>query len=285
MSLALSHNDFPVIPKWRNDGVRYAVMPPTIKGSARNPCSDSQLKNKLLHQWAVLFLLSVTPAISSVRISIRAQCKERATLPCTATRQEQHNYRAVSWYKMISETNQMGIIRKSKGDVRLYKGFDGSVLITEGDSLTIVEVTEADAGVYRCSLSASLGGINQDGDVNLSVCLPPDSVTQPVTTSLGPPVNVSQLVTSWPLFCLCVPPTVPFVGYLSLAAVLNIIKGLACYCSIWVLRKLTDREHHTRQGDVNVKQQMVQSLSEHIQRFSMEKHRGNSGFRTQIVGS
>ncbi|XP_078412443.1 uncharacterized protein LOC144689206 [Cetorhinus maximus] len=240
--------------------------------------------DEFTHQWTVLLLLCLTPAISAVWNSITARCTETATLPCTATRLERHHYRAVSWYKMIDGTNRTGIIRKSANGVHLYKDFNRSVNLTENNSLSIVHVTEEDAGIYRCSLFASLGGTNQDGDVTLSVCLPPDPVTSPTAASLGKSLNASQLI-SWPALCLCVPNTGPVIACLSLAAVLNIVKGLACYCSIWVFRKVRYPEQETTQEAVNVEEQMVQSLREHIQRFSVEKHQRNSRVRTRTDSS
>ncbi|XP_067833968.1 uncharacterized protein [Heptranchias perlo] len=239
-----------------------------------------------IHQWTVIFLLWVTPAIAAGPTSITAQCTGPVTLPCTAPRVEQHNYRAVSWYKVVNQMKLMGIIRKVDSSVLLYKGFDRSVTIGESDSLTIAHVTEEDAGIYRCSLFASLGGSNQDGHVSLqvSVCSPTGPATSPAAVSRGVfslmSPSAPQLVTL-PAPCLCIPSTIGTSASLSFVAVLYIVKGLACYCCIQVLRRVRGPKQESTQPDVDVEREMMESLREQIQRISLEKQR-NSRARAQI---
>ncbi|XP_067904863.1 CD83 antigen-like isoform X2 [Heterodontus francisci] len=126
-------------------------------------------QQELIHQWTVVFLLWLTPAVSSVMTTITAQCTDTATLPCTAMRQERYTYRAVSWYKVIDKTNWIGIIRKTESQIQLYNEFPGSVALAEHNTLIIAHVTAEDAGIYRCSLLAFLGGTNQEGHVSLNV--------------------------------------------------------------------------------------------------------------------
>ncbi|XP_043565942.1 uncharacterized protein LOC122559896 isoform X3 [Chiloscyllium plagiosum] len=122
---------------------------------------------ELIHQWLVVFLLYLRPVGTGELPSVAARCTQTATLPCTARRQVMQSYRAVSWYK-VGEATLSGIIRKAGNEMIRYKHFNGNAMITENDSLVIARVTEDDAGIYRCSLLAPLGGMNQDGDVTLS---------------------------------------------------------------------------------------------------------------------
>ncbi|XP_059508627.1 uncharacterized protein LOC132210730 [Stegostoma tigrinum] len=236
-----------------------------------------------IHQWVVFFLLYFRGVATTKLLSVAARCTEAATLPCTARRQAMLTYRSVSWYK-VEEATLSGIIRKTGSKSVRYRDFNGNVTIDENDSLILAQVTEGDAGIYRCSLLAPLGGKNQDGEVTLSVCLPPDPVTEPALTSLRMTITVSP-DHSLSAVCLCVPVTVPFLACLGFVAVLNMVKGLACYCSLWIFRKVMCAYQETPEAGGNAEEYLVQSLREHIHRVSLEKNQRNVRVQSRLDGS
>ncbi|XP_060691928.1 uncharacterized protein LOC132822693 [Hemiscyllium ocellatum] len=235
---------------------------------------------ELIHQWLVVFLLYLRPVGTGQLPSVAARCTQTATLPCTARREVMQSYRAVSWYK-VGEATLSGIIRKVGNEMVRYKHFAGNAMITENDSLVIARVTEDDAGIYRCSLLAPLGGMNQDGDVTLSVCLPLDPVTEPAVTSLRRTATAS-LLHSRSGVCLCVPDILSFITCLSSIAVLTMVKGLACCCTVWVFRKMRCPNQETPEAGGKV--EVVPSLREHIQRVSLEKDQRGVRVRSQLGG-
>ncbi|XP_043565940.1 CD83 antigen-like isoform X1 [Chiloscyllium plagiosum] len=238
---------------------------------------------ELIHQWLVVFLLYLRPVGTGELPSVAARCTQTATLPCTARRQVMQSYRAVSWYK-VGEATLSGIIRKAGNEMIRYKHFNGNAMITENDSLVIARVTEDDAGIYRCSLLAPLGGMNQDGDVTLSVCLPLDPVTEPAVTSLRRTATAS-LLHSRSGACICVPVILSFITCLSFVAVITMVKGLACYCTVWVFRKMRRPNQENPEAGGKVEEHLVQSLREHIQRVSLEKDQRSVRVRSQLDGS
>ncbi|XP_043565941.1 CD83 antigen-like isoform X2 [Chiloscyllium plagiosum] len=227
---------------------------------------------ELIHQWLVVFLLYLRPVGTGELPSVAARCTQTATLPCTARRQVMQSYRAVSWYK-VGEATLSGIIRKAGNEMIRYKHFNGNAMITENDSLVIARVTEDDAGIYRCSLLAPLGGMNQDGDVTLSVCLPLDPVTEPAVTSLRRTATAS-LLHSRSGACICVPVILSFITCLSFVAVITM-----------VFRKMRRPNQENPEAGGKVEEHLVQSLREHIQRVSLEKDQRSVRVRSQLDGS
>ncbi|XP_055508334.1 uncharacterized protein LOC129707373 [Leucoraja erinacea] len=239
----------------------------------------------LAQQWIVIVLFWISPTTAPPQAMVTAQCAESVTLPCTAIRVKSQTYKFVNWYKVVNQKELKGIIWKGGGKTKLYRDVDQNVMIGERDSLTIHQVKEEDSGIYRCSIIASLGGTNQNGQISLQVsaCLFPGADTSPAVTFPGTSLNAS--LNTPPAFCLCVSSLVPPAAWLTILVAFNIVKGVVSYCIVRVLKRMRRPNEEISQPDVDMEEEMVQSLKEHIQRFSVMKQQHNFEAGAQTVNS
>ncbi|XP_062887633.1 uncharacterized protein LOC134336917 [Mobula hypostoma] len=238
----------------------------------------------LAQQWIAVILFWVTPVAVPTSATVTAQCAGAVTLPCRAARVKSHTYTSVRWYKVVNQKDLKGIIWKRGNNIKLYRGVDQNVTMTAQDSLTIRHVKEEDSGTYQCSIFASLGGINQNGHVTLqvSVCLSSSVATSVAVTTPGTS-SIASTLHAPPAFCLCVSSAIPPAAWITILAVLNVIKVLASYCSIQALRRMRRPEQEVSWRDVDKEEEMVQSLKEHIQRFSVMKQEHTLAAGAQTV--
>ncbi|XP_036068730.1 uncharacterized protein LOC118598959 isoform X2 [Oryzias melastigma] len=101
-------------------------------------------------------------------LQIDAVCNKTATLPCPFIKQHT-DFLSLNWYKVETDGNKNGIIRKSDGGVQAFE-YKRKASFGENHSLLLPNVNESDAGMYSCDLSANVGGQNKEEKVELTVC-------------------------------------------------------------------------------------------------------------------
>ncbi|KAK7884397.1 hypothetical protein WMY93_027520 [Mugilogobius chulae] len=153
---------------------QFSFLPHRVSVSSQTTCTfhllltsslsgncESQKKSKLLGQ------------ISSQTQHIEARCGRDVFLPCKANFNI-NNYFSVTWYKKSA-------VRK---EIQKY-GFPRDLSIDDHNSLVLQRAMPNDSGTYECSISANVGGQNQNLFVELAVaeCEPE---TTPAVTTLSP---------------------------------------------------------------------------------------------------
>ncbi|XP_067424456.1 CD83 antigen [Emydura macquarii macquarii] len=117
------------------------------------------------------FIRGTSVAIPEVAV----MCTEEAVLLCEAPQDPQVTYKAVSWYKIVGNSEELAeMVRKNlENDVEYYypKELNGSLQLSNDTSysLRITNTTSHNSGTYRCTLWAPVGEHNESGTIILKV--------------------------------------------------------------------------------------------------------------------
>ncbi|XP_034733571.1 uncharacterized protein LOC117948165 [Etheostoma cragini] len=182
-------------------------------------------------------LLLVHYATKSQQEMQTANCDEDVILKCGGPGVGTVDFFSVAWYKLNNKKKKNGIVRKANNnDTPQYYSFPRSPLPMFGEkhSLLLPSVTPEDSGTYECSISANVGGQNQNLQVNLTVHA---CATQADLTTMTAVWNTTQSEAACHKEALDLPVMWSIIGYLAVGLG-KIVISLIC---IWVFEAVRMR--------------------------------------------
>uniref|UniRef100_A0A3Q3KWY2 Si:dkey-109a10.2 n=1 Tax=Mastacembelus armatus TaxID=205130 RepID=A0A3Q3KWY2_9TELE len=170
----------------------------------------------------------------ATQAEIHADCAGDVSLQCPGVDFDSINFISVTWYKISNKTKH-GIIRRSKADSSIQSyNYTRETMFGEKYSLLLRSVTPEDSGSYECSISANIGGQNQNLKVDLTVhvCATQDHLTTMTSvfnmteSTLPCHKQVDDLPVKWSI-----------LGFVAV----GLTKIILCLISIWVIRISSSR--------------------------------------------